>query len=155
MSFSAECPRPVCHGVGTVLEVRRCSNGAKRRRLECRDCGHRWTAHQGQPPGHRGGLQQGQRLPFTRLTEAEVRAILTATGGAKQIAAQVGRSHPTVLAVLSGTRYADRAPELPRRSSRSCLNCGHWSGRCGLGFPDPEIEGPTFGADCPSWCDGV
>ena len=147
------CPRQLCGARAFVVEVRRCSNGTKRRRLECCDCGHRWTHHEGEPPGHRGGLRPGQPHTWRRVSEAEVRAILRASGSATEIARRVGRSHPTVLGILTGRLHADVAPELPRRISRSCLQCKHWLERsCGLGFPDPEDEGPGFGAECSSYC---
>lgn len=147
------CPR--CNCRSEILETRRCSNDSIRRRHRCLSCEHRWTTHQGKPPGHRGGLRPGQRVSQRRITEAEVRAILTATGSASEIAQKLGRSHPTVLSVLTGRRYADLAPELPRRirhSNRTCLSCRHWAGcRCRLGFPDPIDEGPSFGAECASY----
>ena len=146
------CPRPQCRANAFVLSTRLCSNGAKRRRLECNDCGHRWTLHDGEPPGHRGGLLPGQTVSQRRVTEAEVRRILQAKGSAREIARELGRSHPTVLGVLTGRLHVGLAPELPRRTVRSCLQCRHWLGRnCGLGFPDPEDEGPSFAVDCVSW----
>jgi hypothetical protein len=31
----------------------------------------------------------------------------------------------------------------------TCLSCQHWTDdRCGMGFPDPELEGVGFAADC-------
>lgn len=93
-------------------------------------------------------------MPQRRVTEAEVRRILQASGSATEIARRMGRSHPTVLAILVGRLHADVAPELPRRVSRSCLQCRHWLDRsCGLGFPDPEDEGPQFASDCSSYCE--
>lgn len=150
------CPRPLCGARAFVVEVRRCSNGSKRRRLECCDCGHRWTHHEGEPPGRRGGLRPGQSHPWRRVTEQEVRAILTATGSATEIARRTGRSYPTVLGILTGRLHADVAPGLPRRISRSCLQCRHWLERsCGLGLPDPQDEGPGFAADCASFLNKV
>jgi Predicted transcriptional regulator, consists of a Zn-ribbon and ATP-cone domains len=141
-------PCPECHELGQVIESRRCPNGSRRRRLEC-SCGHRWTAYQGDPP-------PPSRLPPPRhgshhpraLRPDEVRRILEASGSIRSISRQVGRSQPAVAAVLRGEMHADVCPELPRRASLSCLQCQHWTGRCGLGFPDPDEEGPSAA----SWC---
>jgi rubredoxin len=137
-------------GPGPVRRTERCSNGAIRRRHQCQSCGYRWTTHEGEPPGRRGGWPAGASWGDRprNLSTAEVELILTSQGSIRQIARAIGRSHPAVAAVLTGRTHADLFPELPRRQVLSCLQCRHWSGRCGLGFPDPEIEGPAFAVDC-------
>ena len=144
-------PCPECHCSSEVLKTSRCSNGTRRRRHECSSCRHRWTTHDGEPPGHRGGRRPGTGSSYRRLVPEEVRRILEADGSLRQIARQVGRSVPTVAAVVSGQRYAEWCPELPRRVSLSCLQCQHWAGRCRLGFPDPDEEGPSAAAWCNSY----
>lgn len=141
-------PCPECQCTSEVLKTSRCSNGTRRRRHECRACGHRWTTHDGEPPGHRGGRRPGTSSSYQRLCPEEVRRILEADGSLRQIARQVGRSLPTVAAVISGQRYTEWHPDLPRRVSLSCSQCKHWQNRCGLGFPDPEEEG----LQAATWC---
>ena len=144
---------PECLGPGPVRRTERCSNGAIRRRHQCQSCGYRWTTHEGEPPGRRGGWPAGASWGDRprNLSAAEVKCILTSEGSIRQIARAVGRSHPAVAAVVMGRTHADLFPHLPRRTSASCLQCGHWRGRCNLGFPDPLEEGPGFAADCSSY----
>ena len=141
-------PCPECQCTSEVLKTSRCSNGTRRRRHECQVCRHRWTTHEGEPPGHRGGRRPGTTSSYRRLVPEEVRRILEADGSYRQIARQVGRSVPTVAAVVTGQRYAELFPELPRRQVLSCLQCIHWIGRCGMGFPDPLEESLAFAREC-------
>ena len=141
-------PCPACHNPGSVIETRRCSNGTRRRRHECQTCHHRWTSHDGEPPGHRGGRRPGSRNVRSPLSPAEVEAILRSGDSIRRLARQLGRSRPAVAAVLQGQTHAELFPELPRRQALNCLQCQHWAGRCGLGFPDPLEEG----LQAASWC---
>lgn len=138
-----------CGGVGVCRESRRCSNGSRRRRLHCQQCGDRWTTFDGERPQHHGWRPA---IEANRLLAAQVKRILLATGSISAIARETGHCRQTVAAVLRGESHAHVCRDLPRRSSKSCLDCGHWQGRCGLGFPDPEDEGPGFASDCASYC---
>ena len=144
-------PCPKCLSRSAVIETRHCSNGTIRRRHECKHCRSRWTTHEGEPPGHRGGRRRGSRNVRRPLSAAEVELILTSTGSISAVARQLGRSRPAVAAVLQGRSHADLFPALPRRQSLSCLQCQHWTGRCGLGFPDPLDEGPSAAEWCNSY----
>lgn len=139
---------PTCGGLGVVRESRRCSNGTRRRRLQCQSCGDRWTHHDGERPAHPGWQHATQART---LSPAQVRRILTASGSIAAIARATGHCRQTVTAVLRGESHADIRPDLPRRGSLSCQDCQHWQGRCGLGFPDPDEEGPGFAAFCVSF----
>lgn len=140
---------PQCGGLASVISSKICSNGARRRRIECSECGERWTTHQGDRPGRRGGVPVGVKLGWSPLTPEEVRQILLAEGSLQAIAKQLGRSPGAVRAVRLGKTHADLFPELPRQLTCTCVSCCHWSGRrCGLGYPDPEIEGVGFAQDC-------
>jgi hypothetical protein len=94
----------------------------------------------------------GHRHTFRRITPEEVRQVLLHGGSIRKIAADLGRSHSSVHAILNGRIYADLFPELPRRKTPgqlSCLQCEHYRGRrCGMGHPDMELEGPSFANDC-------
>lgn len=141
------CPR--CDGLATIIASKPCVNGTRRRRIECSECGHRWTVHQGEPPGRQGGVPVGTKLGWRPLSPEEVRQILLAEGSLQMIGRQMGRSPGTVRSVKLGLTYADLFPELPRQLTSSCVQCCHWAGRrCGLGYPDPEIEGVGFAQDC-------
>ena len=145
-------PCPACHNPGSVLETRRCSNGTRRRRHECQTCRHRWTSHDGEPPGHRGGRRLGSRNVRSPLSPAEVEAILRSGDSIRRLARHLGRSRPAVAAVLEGRTHADLYPELPRRQSQSCYNCQHCtSNRCTLDFPDFRDEGPSAATYCNSY----
>lgn len=120
-SFGTLCP--MCGGHAPVIESRVCGNGSRRQRRACQGCGHRWTTHQGTPP---------QRCR-NRLTAQEVERIIKTVD---QLTAELNCSRGTVVSVLQ------------RPETISCLRCVHWSGACGMGFPDPVEEGPGAA----QWC---
>lgn len=77
--------------------------------------------------------------------------MLLHTGSIRAIAAEIGRSRATIHAILTGRTHGHLFPDLPRRNSQrslSCHRCSHWRGRCRLGLPDPDVEGPGFANDC-------
>lgn len=148
---------PDCCCPGTVIASRLCSNGSRRRRYECLGCFRRWTHHEGDPP-HRNGAAKGLRGAKRQISDSAIRRILEATGSIRQISLATGWSRPMVTAIRRGELYPDIWPDLPRRpapaggvASLSCHHCDHWSRRCGLGFPDPDEEGPGFANDCSSY----
>jgi hypothetical protein len=80
-----------------------------------------------------------------------------------QIAAEVGLGRETVRRVRFGERWADEAPEMlrmePDQAGRLCHQCVHWDsrdqtkqhmqlGRCGLGIPEPLLEGLAWARGC-------
>lgn len=107
----------------------------------CRDCQHRRTTYEGERP---------DRKLRSQLPPEQVRQILLSTDSDNDLARRFKRSHTAIANLRTGRSYADLWPELPRRSPpRSCHDCQQWlHGRCSLGFPDPELEGPGFAADC-------
>lgn len=139
-----------CLAMAHILESRVCSNGSRRRRFMCQNCGERWTSHQGDPPGHRGGMPAGRRLQSRRLTPDEVRLVLESSTSSVALARELGCSHTAVIAIRVGRTYSHLHPDIPRRAAGlSCLKCTRWSdSRCTMGLPDPEEEGPTFAAYC-------
>lgn len=143
------CPTcPTCRTPGATIDSRPCSNGTRRRRLECRACGERWTHHDGPPPPH-SGIRPAAK---PRLKAQQVERILTHGGSISAIARDTGHCRATVAAILRGQSHTELCPELPRQAATNCERCVHWeAGRCGLGFQDPEIEGPGFAADCASF----
>ena len=67
----------------------------------------------------------------------------------KEMARRLGRSHQTIAQIRLGQVYGHRLPELPRWvSGRTCEQCLHWAGACGLGFPDPLEESLAFAQEC-------
>lgn len=148
---------PDCCCPGTVVASRVCSNNSRRRRYECQGCARRWTHYEGDPPSHGGGVPKGA-AGKRRIPDDDLWHILTATGSVQSIAAATGWSRPTVAAIRRGEIHADAFPDLPRQhapaagvASLSCHSCDHWSRRCGLGFPDPDEEGPSFANDCSAY----
>lgn len=122
-------PCPMCHGDGEVIETRRRSDGTRRRRRRCRECGHRWTIAD----------RSLSRQRANHLKPEEVDLILSTVD---RLTTELNCSRASVVSVL---RRADRQPRL------SCLQCKHWSGQCGMGFPDPDEEGPGVAQWCNSY----
>lgn len=158
------CPR--CSSDTTeVLESRKVSNGSRRRRHRCHTCDFRWTAYDGPPPGHCGGLRKGQHVAqLPELTPDEVRMILLSPESTRTLGRQLGRSAESIRQIRAGLTYkrvhptlerTQRTQQLPRSSAKplpidgpNCHLCQHWADRCTFGYPDPIEEGPGFASDC-------
>jgi hypothetical protein len=87
-----------------------------------------------------------------KLTEADVRLILTTDKSLRVLSRQLGKSKQTISQVRLGLTHKSLAPDLPRRAaSKSCLCCEYWReglDPCSQGLPDPIDEGPSFASDC-------
>lgn len=156
------CPK--CASAQTELcESRLCVNGTRRRRHQCKACGHRWTSWDGPRPTPHDVNRKRRTTPGPRvrpnLTPDEVRfALVNLDLNNRQVADQLGCSRETVRQLRCGLLYVKVHPELPRPKSPkpkaqatgpSCDRCASWKDdRCGFGFPDPVQEGLTFAADC-------
>lgn len=150
---------PVCSSDQLrVIESRPLANGTKRRRHHCENCQHRWTSWDGPrlKPGRLPGAAAPPKVYRPRLTEDEVRLILTSPDSSTKLGRQLGRTREAIAQVRRGESYSRVLPELPRwqiqRRTESCHDCIHWlADRCGMGFPDPLLEGPLFAADCAAY----
>ena len=123
-------PCPKCHGISRVLMSRVCKNGARRRRHVCHVCKHRWTTHQGERPHQ-----------WAKLTPEGVARVHATV---EQLQGELGCSRTAIVAAL----WIDQAGATTATAAPSCLQCIHWSGRCGMEFPDPDEEGPSAA----QWC---
>ena len=104
------------------------------------------------------------RQPFTpQEREIRVQAILSQPPTASHAAVMrtTGYDRETIRRVRLGTLWADVLPHLERMSPEAapirCNRCVHWErrsshagdiGTCGLGIPEPEIEGQTWARGC-------
>jgi len=154
-----------------VIESKTVRNGtARRRRYKCQGCNKRWTLFfdrkgnlLSSPPEH-AERHKAKRRPRQRiLSEEQIRFILSNSEIPFQLlATRIGANRETVRQVCRGIIYSDVCTELPRKPMArrsvivvpgegvpSCELCTSWTeGRCKERFPDPEIEGPGFAADC-------
>jgi hypothetical protein len=141
---------PACgHNNSFIIETRWRKDGLVRRRHECCVCQARWTVFGPERRPEREKRKPGK--PHLLLTLEQVYRILTERHrGDTELAAELGVTRQAVNQVRIGKSWRSAFPELPRkRQWVSCLDCKHWEhGECGLGFPDPEEEGPEFAADC-------
>lgn len=127
------CPK--CGNIGRCIESRTRTDGARRRRLKCPACDHRWTQIEGGPPG--------SELPSTRrkLNADQIRAILSSPLGYVKLARQYGVTQSVIVRIKKGITYK----ELSSGLGPSCSDCEHWSGSCAFGFPE---AGSTFAQEC-------
>jgi len=86
------------------------------------------------------------------MLEAMVTRALTTWGiPERHIGQEFGVSGACIGNIRRGANHKTVRPELPRWI-RSCEACGHWTGYCDLGFPDPEEEGIVRAAcECSAW----
>lgn len=144
---------PECSsGSARVVDTRLLLNGRKRRLL-CRNCGHRWTTHE---PASADEPVRARRTLCRRgrsLTAEEVRLILLAplTVSNATLGRELEVSRELVRQVRNGYIHAKIHPEIARPGGRgrSCHGCQNWStSGCSYGFPEPNDEGPSFARDC-------
>lgn len=141
---------PDCRGQARVAKTRFShSRGVTRRRLHCTNCAYRWTVW--------GDLQRkplpANARPRTKkppLSDDAFRDVLTSLSvNHSEMGRRYGRSHQTIAQIRLGQVQSHRMPDIPRWSARrTCEQCSHWRGRCGMGFPDPIDEGITFAQYC-------
>lgn len=148
---SHSCPE--CNSQRTRSIESRMVDGYRRRRIECRDCSHRWTVK-----------DNGDKTPF-RLTPEIVRRALESPASHRTLAVDLKEELNIPIGAVnlsrqigdarSGRNYGHLFPELRPWIPASCHQCRHWElgderadDRCGMGFPDPIHEGPRFAADC-------
>jgi len=139
---------PSCDSDATkVIESRKTINGSQRRRHKCHACGHRWTTHDGGPPGPAGGHPP-------KITPDQVREILLSTESLGVLALRFGCARETVRQIRVNITHRRVHPEIQRQGAPvgadglSCYQCQHWADRCTFGYPDPVVEGPGFASDC-------
>jgi len=122
------------------------------RRFECRSCGHRLSLggdNADQP------IDRYSRDPSAtrRFDAATIKAIRESTDGRRVLAKQYGCSQTMIRDIVAGRSYKDLLPEgfraPPKPGDPSCERCRYWEAEaCGMGFPDPAEEGPSFARDC-------
>ena len=149
-------PCPKCNSVDLCLLGSRLSPtlGYRRRRYECRKCGHRYTTYDGKlaseiehPQPRR--MNTGKR----RFTDEQVTEIITSDASSRELSRQFQVSHQTIAAIRSGKCYWDVWLRLypgvqPEAYSRSCCTCLHWvKGACGFGFPE-SAKSLQFAREC-------
>ena len=128
-----------CNAATLVIQSRATKYG-RSRRVECKECQHRFNITYGDPS-------------FGRLIDdAAVMAIRQSTDGYQLLADQHGCSRELIRQIRNGSIYKDLLPEWfrspPKAGDPTCEQCKFWSDGCSMGFPDAEIEGPRFAHDC-------
>ena len=117
-----------------VVESRRLTDRV-RRRCSCAACGERFTTLE---------LRQDQ------LTAEANRAAAARASRLLSRFHQLEQATATLRQLLDAELSAPDAPDLQALDA-TCEDCRHWTGRCGLGFPDPVEEGTSFAQDCASF----
>jgi hypothetical protein len=139
---------PECSvNAGVVMRTRVLRNDTRRRRYECRSCGHRWTVVDGEVPA-RLHPRRDRSKPVSRkgFDIEAVQAILTSREGDGAIAEVYGCTRQAINQLRTGRTHAEVLPELPRRGAVLCYSCKHWSkDRCGFDLPE---AGSPESTDC-------
>lgn len=147
-----------CGATETAVLRSRINSGGKRwRMMHCKACGKTSEYINGKPRD----MTAGHNRPFYKFSDATLRKILLTKCSNSIMAEQVGCSCELVRQIRRGNLHINRVPEIPRWGENapppvingpSCLVCVNRAGgdgpTCGMGFPDPDEEGPGFAADC-------
>jgi|694.fasta_scaffold63958_4 hypothetical protein len=88
-----------------------------------------------------------------KFTAEQIAAIIASPETHRALGQVYGVSRETIRQIRIGKIYRDALPDgyrpPPGPNDPSCERCMHWyHGECGLGFPDPALEGPVFASDC-------
>lgn len=143
---------PECGGRMATIRSRVHPSG-RIRRFECRTCGHRMSLggeNADQPVDrHARNIDPSIR----RFDAATIKAIRESTDGRRVLAKQYGCSQTMIRDIVAGRCYKDLLPEgfrsPPKPGDPNCERCRYWEANaCGMGFPDPVEEGPSFARDC-------
>lgn len=125
------------------------SNGVDGKRVQCRDCGRRSTVPiNGEAPKY-----------FYHFDDKTLMRILRPTVSLAVLAKELGCTKGLLEQICWGKIYTHRMPDVKRLGNNpppvvipdgpSCWHCSEWrETRCAMGFPDPDVEGPRFAADC-------
>lgn len=149
-----------CGGTSKLLDTRLSGAGARAyrwRRWHCLSCGTRFTTT------HSDTAARLVSPPRRRLIcDADIRSILTSTDPVRALAKRYNCSFALISQIQTGRRYADAAPDLPRRLAkppqppkprrsakpleRRCINCASSAGLSGclLALPGPAQLCPSF-----------
>lgn len=132
----------VCnHQNNRVVSVWKGSDGTRRRRRRCCDCGYKWT--EGRGAGN-------------KLSEADVIEILGSPRSLSNtmLAQRYDVSRETIRQVRCGMSYKHVKCDAPRPDgSRYCTSCIHFKKDvgCRMQFPDYEELGAIFASECETY----
>jgi hypothetical protein len=146
-------PCPDCGSHKTkMLRTYIYSNGVVSRDRKCSDCGRKFKHFPdgGEPP------VQPHRKHFD---DATFRRIILGTDSLHKLSVELGCSYELIRSIRCGKLHRHRMPDIQRLGTGappaiipdgpSCWHCSEWrTTRCAMGFPDPEVEGPSFAKDC-------
>lgn len=148
-----------CGSVNTASVNTKLRSGGKRwRMITCKDC-NRFCEYIGGKPRNIDAPRS--RPPLYHFTDATLKRILLTKCANTTMGEDVGCSAELIRQIRCGMLYKTRVPEVPRWGDKapppvingpSCLVCVNRAGgdgpMCGMGFPDPDEEGPGFAVDC-------
>jgi len=154
------------HTFRKIISTYNWANGSSIRsyRLRCRCCGFRWTVHYDTKLNKEviaTRMSDSRILNQKKLTEAEVKLILTDERSGPALAKLFGVTHQAINQVRTGKTHQQVLPELPRKFPQghyqsapgkveskklNCRDCAHWwQKRCSLDVPE---AGATFADEC-------
>jgi hypothetical protein len=146
MIIDRECPK--CTD-GVLIIVRSYARNFRRHRLMgCKSCDFReWR-----PDDDISNTRSQRPRRFDDATIKEIRA-LKGHYGRRILAQRYKCSEELIRAIWAGQIYRDLLPDgfraPPKPGDPNCEHCLHWAAdACGMGFPDPDVEGPSFARDC-------
>lgn len=136
------CPECFATTNQRVLESKRRADGARRRRIHCKECGQRYTTYEGGADGYGRGHNR------RKFSEEQVLAILASDKPSRALALEYDVHYNTIHNIKKGYKY----PFIYRKfhgigpaHALMCNQCMHWTTRCTFGFPD---AGGTFAEEC-------
>jgi hypothetical protein len=156
MTTTTKRPTIPCEHCGshrtTLKRTHTYSNGAYCQQMHCKNCGKRFRVF----PNGDAPPPDPRRVEFD---DATFLRILRTTTSFYQLAKELGCSRQLLDGIRNGTYHRDRMPDVKRGGLNpppvvipdgpSCWRCSEWRETyCAIGFPDPQVEGPRFAADC-------
>ena len=150
-------PCPKCGAMMKTTHNRPTKTGWYKRWL-CKQCGHAQSLSSPDAADLTAAeIQKRTPTGKRRLADADAITIRLSTDTRRELADRYRVSPELIRQIQQGIAYRDLLPDGFRRppgpNDPSCERCREWRGLesadpCGMGFPDPVVEGVGFARDC-------
>lgn len=133
---------PTCYATSNqrCIESNLRRDGIRRRRIECKECKHRYTSFDQPLPLNSSGKRS--------LDDNSVWLILASDKRNFELAKEYNVSDNVISNIRSGSHYTEiykKFHGLTTEDLNGCTRCYFWENKCTFGFPE---AGGTFASEC-------
>lgn len=139
-TIDVSCPSCYATDNQRCIESNLRQDGIRRRRIECKECKHRYTSFDQPVLLNRVGKRS--------LDDDAVWLILASNKRNFELAKEYNVSGNVIANIRNGSRYTEiykKFHGLTNDDLNGCTRCYYWDKRCTFGFPE---AGGTFASEC-------